>query len=119
MYRMQRGKQVGLSQGKELDSKVYTKLSHERLWVPGTLLKQSGTPTAMELGDRKTVRRHTNHVRSCPTNRVTVEDSNESLENHEETNSDTPQAILVCDEPIAVRKLIHAPKPIDRFVSGQ
>ncbi|VDP39034.1 unnamed protein product [Echinostoma caproni] len=112
---MQKSKQVGPSEEKELDAKVYTKSPHERLWVPGTLFNQSGTETVVELGGGKTVRRHTDHVLSRPADRVTVEDANESLGNHEETNSDAKQALSSCDEPIAVRK----PKPIDRFVPGQ
>ncbi|VDP94271.1 unnamed protein product [Echinostoma caproni] len=75
---MQRGKQIGLWEEKELDSKAYTKSPHERLLAPGTLLEQSGTQNAIELGDRKIVRRHTDHVRSRPVEGVTVEDSNES-----------------------------------------
>ncbi|VDP66849.1 unnamed protein product [Echinostoma caproni] len=95
------------------------KLPHERLWAPGTLLNQSGMQTVIELGDGKTVRRHTDHVRPRSANRVTVEDANESLENDEETNSDTTQALSGCDEPIAIRKPTFSPKPIDRFVPGR
>ncbi|VDP80232.1 unnamed protein product [Echinostoma caproni] len=62
-------KQVGLSEEKEFDSKVHTKLPHERLCVPGILLEQSGTQTAIELGVGKTVHRHTDH--------------HHALENHE------------------------------------
>ena len=120
MYRTQKGlPQIRLSGEKELDSKVYTKLPHERLWVPGTVLEQSGTQTTLELGDGRTVRRHTDHVRSRPAEVVTAAAPSESVRNHEEAHSDTEQALPVCDQPIAVRKPARSPKPIDRFVPGQ
>ncbi|VDP94009.1 unnamed protein product [Echinostoma caproni] len=90
MYRTQKSKNVKSSEKKELNSKFYTKLPHEGVWVTGTLLNQSGLQTVIELGDFvATLRRDTDHVRSRPADTITVEYSNESSENHEETNSDT------------------------------
>ncbi|CAH8433530.1 unnamed protein product [Dicrocoelium dendriticum] len=93
---------------------VYTKLPHEQLWQPGTVLTSSETEAEIQLESGETVRRHNDFIR--PRTPVTPYPGEEKVvpEDLEETNKNQTEEI---DQPIAIRKPHRSPKPIERYIS--
>ncbi|CAH8565704.1 unnamed protein product [Dicrocoelium dendriticum] len=93
---------------------VYTKLPHEQLWQPGTVLTSSETEAKIQLESGETVRRHNDFIR--PRIPVTPYPGEEKTvpEDLEETNENQTEEI---DQPIAIRKPHRSPKPIERYIS--
>jgi transposase InsO family protein len=90
---------------------VYTRLPHEKLWKPATVISSSGNQNELQLEDGRIVRRHSDHVRPCST---PPENTKVPPFESETTETDTVVPHEDSNRQV-VRRSTRTHKPVDRY----